>query len=127
MTLATLRTSFSRPESEVICCYLASAGIPALPGERHHATCNSDYLVAQQGIHIQVPEAFLDEARSLLSASTEAPQLSESRAFARHYVANALALLALLFTLAGLGFGYFPYWLRSQRNAATTIERGVSD
>ncbi len=124
MTLATVRTSFSRPESEVICNYLASAGIPALPCERHHATCNGDYLVAQRGIRIQVPEVFLDEAHSLLSESTEAPQLSESRTFARHYLANALVLLC---ALAGLGFVYFPYWLRWQGNSTTAIERGVAD
>ncbi len=115
--LATLRTSFSRPESEVICSYLASAGISALPGERHHATCNGDYLVAQQGIRIQVPEALLDEARSILAEAAESPPLSESRAFARHYVANALVFIC---AFTSLGFVYFPYWMRAQKEIEVT-------
>lgn len=105
MTLATLRTSFSRPESEIICGYLASAGIPALPAERHHANCNGDYLVAQRGIRIQVPEAFLDEARSVLAEIENPPQLSESRAFARHYLTNALIFILRLHQL---GFRLLP-------------------
>lgn len=111
MTLATVRTSFSRPESEVICSYLASAGIPANPAERHHANCNGDYLVAQRGIRIQVPEARLAEARELLAQMSEPPELSESRAFARHYLANALIFLCAFTTL---GVAYFPYWVRRQ-------------
>ena len=117
MTLATLRTSFSRPESEIICSYLMSEGIPAMPAERHHATCNGDYLVAQGGIRIQVPEAFLDQANRLLSQQAQPPQLSESRAFARHYVANALIFIC---AFASLGFAYFPYWMRSQRETQIT-------
>lgn len=110
MTLATVRTSFSRPESEVICSFLVSAGIPATPAERHHATCNGDYLVAHGGIRIEVPEAFLGDAHALLADVEASPQLSESRAFARHYVANAL-----IFVCAFTGFGlYFPYWVRAQ-------------
>lgn len=112
MTLATLRTSFSRPESEVICSYLASAGIPAFPGERHHANCNGDYLIAQRGIRIQVPEASLAQAHELLAQMTEPPELSESCAFARHYLANALIFLCAFMTL---GVAYFPYWVRLQR------------
>lgn len=112
MTLATLRTSFSRPESEVICSYLESAGIPAIPGERHHAACNGDYLVAQRGIRIQVPEALLEQARSILAETEASPQLSESRAFARHYLVNALILLC---AFTSLGLVYFPYWVRAQR------------
>jgi hypothetical protein len=112
MTLATLRTSFSRPESEVICSYLASAGIPAFPAERHHATCNGDYLVAQRGIRIEVPEALLAEARAALAEAEASPQLSESRAFARHSVANALIFLC---AFTSLGMVYFPCWVRAQR------------
>lgn len=112
MTLATLCTSFSRPESEVICSYLASAGIPAIPAERHHATCNGDYLVAQGGIRIEVPEVMLAEARTVLDEAETSPRLSESRAFARHYVVNALIFLC---AFATLGMVYFPYWLRAQR------------
>lgn len=124
MTLATLRTCFSRPESEVFCSYLASAGIPALPGERHHAACNGDYLVAQRGIRIQVPEVLLDDARQMLAQAAEAPQLSESRAFARHYLANALVFVC---AFASLGLVYFPYWLRSQQIATAAIESRVVD
>lgn len=80
MILATVRTSFSRPESEIICGYLAG---PAFP-PNHHATCNGDYLVAQRGIRIQVPEALLGQARELLTQMTEPPELSESRPFGRH-------------------------------------------
>lgn len=113
MTLATLCTSFSRPESEVICAYLASAGISAIPAERHHAACNGDYLVAQRGIRIQVSEFSLDDARAILAGTEGQPQLSESRAFARHYVANALIFLC---AFTSLGMVYFPYWVRAQRD-----------
>lgn len=119
MTLATLQTSFSRPESEVICSFLVSAGIPAIPAERHHATCNGDYLVAQGGIRIEVPEALLGDARALLADVKASPQLSESRAFARHYVANALIFVCAL-TSWGVGFGYFPCWVRMQRDIEIT-------
>lgn len=125
MTLATLRTSFSRPESEVVCSYLASTGIPAFPGERHHATCNGDYLVAQRGIRIQVPEAFLDEAHQLLAQAEEMPNLPESQAFARHYVGNGLIFICAIYTFVSLGFCYFPYWLRKQEMAEVTTEEGV--
>jgi hypothetical protein len=114
MTLATLRISFSRPESEIICSYLASAGIPAIPAERHHATCNGDYLVAQGGIHIKVPKALLADAHAALAEAEASPQLSESRAFARHYVANALIFLC---AFTSLGMVYFPYWVRTQRES----------
>ena len=121
MTLATPRTSFSRPESEIICSYLMSEGIPAVPAERHHATCNGDYLVAQGGIRIQVPEDFLDQANRLLSQQAQPPQLSESRAFARHYVANALIFICAICAFASLGFAYFPYWMRTQRDPEVTV------
>lgn len=121
MTLATIHTSFSRPESEVICSYLASAGIPATPAERHHATCNGDYLVAQRGIRIQIPDTLLGEARELLAQIAAPPELSESRAFARHGFANALIFLC---AFTSFGLVYFPYWVRAQRDidvAETTL------
>jgi hypothetical protein len=109
-----LRTSFSRPESEVICSYLASAGIPAIPAERHHASCNGDYLVAQGGIRIEVPQTLLADARAALAEAEAPPQLSESRAFARHYIANALIFFC---AFTSLGMFYFPYWVRAQRES----------
>src|SRR5689334_7769250 len=115
MTLATLCTTFSRPESEVICSYLVSEGIPATPAERHFATCDGDYLVALNGIRIQLPADFLDQARLLMAGHAQPAELSESRAFARHYKANMLVFVGLVSLLAILGFAYFPHWLRAQR------------
>lgn len=119
MTLVTLCTSFSRPESEVIVSYLASEGISAVPAERHFATCKGDHLVALQGIHILVSDNSLAKARLLLTRPPAPVELPESRAFARHATANALIFIC---AFVYLGFGYFPYWIRRQENAAIATD-----
>lgn len=73
--------------------------------------------MAQRGIHILVPEVFLAEARAILAEEEATPQLSESRSFARHYLANALIFLC---TFTSFGLVYFPYWVRAQRDDETS-------
>ncbi|MGE0237872.1 MAG: DUF2007 domain-containing protein [Parvibaculaceae bacterium] len=110
MKLVVLTATFNRPESEAVVSFLASEGIEAVVGERHHAAIHGDWLVALQGIRILVPEHEASRARHLLAAAAEPVELWESHGFRRQSLTNTVALLCLFF---GFGFVYCPYWIRT--------------
>jgi hypothetical protein len=117
--LFRVHVCYSLPECDAVQSMLAAYGIPAYIRGRNFAGVSPHFLVALNGLRVEVPFVARDEAFRLINEVNKPRRLPESAAFRRHGILYALFFVTMYLFM---GFQYLPIWLHWREGVYDEIE-----